>query len=230
MWKAEMGDHFVQLAKTLEGKLFTATGGTQEISGLAQAIDDTLVYAGLDPATKTYWKSNVVSAAAALSFNAIRSDKTAIAKASGEMPNLAVCDLDTLDKLNALFDGSKVYQYNVNTPAGLVSLEGGAGRISFDGMDFVGAIDCPANTIYYLNTKYIHVEYLLPTFWVTLMNRVNAEFASMGAAAADPAIGPFQFYLKDIPIAAHVEQAAVVSMCQLVLTKRNAFGVRKNIL
>lgn len=230
LWMAELADHTVQLAKTLEGKLFTATGGTQEISGLALAIDDTLPYAGIDPAVDTFWASTVVDTAASLSFGAIRSDKTAIAKASGHMPNLAVCDLDTLDKINALFDNSKVYNYNVNVPSvGQVSLEGGAGRISFDGMDFVGAVDCPANTIYYLNTRFIHVEYLLTPEWVSLMSRINAAMVARGGSVADPAIGPFQFYLKDLPVAAHVSQAAVVSQCQLVVTQRNAFGVRKNI-
>lgn len=228
LWKAEMSDHFIQLAKTIEGKLFLATGGTQEFSGLAQAIDDTLVYAGLDPATSTYWKSYVNSAGANLSFNEIRKDKTAIAKASKMMPDLAVCDLDMLDKLNSLFDNVKVYQYNVNTPAGSVNLEGGAGSVTFDGMTFVGAVDCPANTIYYLNSRFVHVEYLLPPDWINLMQRVNEAGASAGRLVGD-SIGPFKFYLKDIPLAAHAQQAAVVSQAQLVLTQRNAFGVRKNI-
>lgn len=229
-WMVEMGDHMVWLAKTLEQKLFTATGGTQEVAGLALAIDDTLAYAGIDPAVDTFWKSSVFSTAASLDFNLIRSDKTTIAKASGEFPDVAVCDLDTLDKLNAMFDNSKVYQYDVSIPnVGKVNLEGGGGRVTFDGMSFVGAVDCPANTIYYLNSKHIHVEYLLPPDWLVLMNRVNAAFASRGMASVGSAIGPFQFYLKEIPLAAHARQAAVVSQCQLVLDKRNAFGVRKNI-
>lgn len=229
IWMVEMADHCVQLAKTIEGKLFTATGGTQEFSGLAQAVDDTLVYAGLDPASKTYWKSYVNSGGAALSFASIRADKTAIATACSYMPDIAVCNLDMLDKVNALFDGSKVYNYTVNTPAGTVNLEGGAGQISFDGMSFVGAVDCPANTIYYLNSRFIHLEYLLPPEWIKLMQKVNSEFAARALSSVGSAIGPFQFYVKDLPLAAHAQQAAMVSQAQLVVTQRNAHGVRRSI-
>lgn len=230
-WLDQLGDHLVQLSKTVEAKLFTGDGTANEYAGLDLAIDDTAPYAGIDPAVKTAWKSYVNDGGAALSRSSVRQDLDAVAKLGGRgAPDLAVCSLETLEKVRVAFDSQTFYIYDVTMPSvGKVNLEGGGGVVNFGGTRFVGCVDAPADTIYYLNTSKMFIDYNLPGDFSRLMSQINASMMARGVAATGDAFGPMKAYLRDIPAAAMASQAAVITNSQLVLTQRSAFGVRKNI-
>lgn len=167
LWAEEMLRAVELVAKKLDTDLFVGAGGNALV-GLDLAIGSTSnTYAGIDrsDSANAFWRPTVVDAGAvALTFAAIRSDLAAIKVLSQYKPDIAIVSPATYNKVASLYDPQKQYLYSVVDKVFLagrqaVLLEGGCGGISIDGCVFVEDAFCPANTIYYLNSRFVKMEY-----------------------------------------------------------------------
>lgn len=182
LFGAEMADSTMRLAKGIGAAIYTGTGGAspQSIHGLRSAtvaaVGDSGVYAGIDRAAQTQWRSSVVDATTYgdLSGNslqlltafsnipliivAMRQLRTAIATASGEKPDLFVCSPAIHEKLGMAMHAERRWVDQVRTNGGVVKLDPGYMALEFDGTPVIEDPNCPAGIMMALNTQemYIH--------------------------------------------------------------------------
>jgi hypothetical protein len=134
----------------------TGSGGKQ-ITGLnaAVAVTPTTTYGGIDPSTWTFWK-NIVTDTSGITASTIQASWNSLYAQlvrGNDKPDLVVVDNTTWSLyLNSL----QAQQRFADVKKG----EAGFDSLKFIGADVIldGGIDgnCPANTAFFLNTKYIH--------------------------------------------------------------------------
>ena len=224
-------DSTMALASLINQKLYTGSGATDKVCGLATAIADDNTYATIDRTIggNEYWQSYVVDPGSStdLSFAQIRADQAGVRKKGGEGPDLAVCDPDTWNTVASLFDGNRQYTQNVITTArGTITLDAGSEAIYFNGTAFVQDKDAPAKQILYLNTNWVHVEYL------PVPADDMAQLAGMGIMVqANDGFGPIPlgFLVEKLDKSGDSDKFSMTFNGQLVVRKPSACGVRKNI-
>jgi hypothetical protein len=128
----------------------------KDILGLKAAVDDgTLVgtYGGINRSAYAFWKSQYDGTATALTVPRMRNIFTKCSRGGMEnKPDFIVCDLATWNKYADIVDGKT----NIQQPLGKVGQEFanlGFTQISFMGIPIVFDEYCPANTMYFLNSK-----------------------------------------------------------------------------
>jgi hypothetical protein len=134
----------------------TGSGGKQ-ITGLnaAVAVTPTTTYGGIDPSTWTFWK-NIVTDTSGITASTIQASWNSLYAQlvrGNDKPDLVVVDNATWSLyLNSL----QAQQRFADVKKG----EAGFDSLKFIGADVIldGGVDgnCPANTAFFLNTKYIH--------------------------------------------------------------------------
>jgi hypothetical protein len=134
----------------------TGSGGKQ-ITGLnaAVAVTPTTTYGGIDPSTWTFWK-NIVTDTSGITASTIQASWNSLYAQlvrGNDKPDLVVVDNTTWSLyLNSL----QAQQRFADVKKG----EAGFDSLKFIGADVIldGGVDgnCPANTAFFLNTKYIH--------------------------------------------------------------------------
>lgn len=229
----EMGDCAERLAKKIAIDMYTGAGGANEIHGLTAAAGpllDTGTYAGIDRASVTQWQSNVVDAgAAALSFALMRNTRRAIYEASGEKPDLIVCSPSVFDDYGALLDNNRRYMDEVRMRGERIRLDGGYQVLEFEGVPVVEDVDCPANTMLFLNTRHTAITQLQDR-----ADAVNRSMGMVGLAGTDEA----RFGPGKIPVSARVNALArtgdaykfqLISYLQLCVKRPNAMGQLINL-
>lgn len=220
-----------KLASTINAACYSSTTG---LIGLDTALRDDNTYAGIDRTDPNYalWKSNVFDPGSptAPTLDQIRDDITvSIYKACGEQPDIALCPPEVFRKLGSLFTELRRYNQQVtemNTARGMVTLDASVGAIEFEGCVFIKDKDATANTIYYLNSNYVHIEFL-PQPVGGLGEASDAHDAPM-----DDGFGPVPLGMKVKPLAVtgSSRKASSQVFTQLVVTKPSAMGRRKNVL
>lgn len=139
-------------------KLFgDGTGNSgKDILGLKAAVDDgtnVASYGGITRSTYPFWKSQYDGAAAALTIPKMRNIFTKCSRGGMEnKPDFIVTDLNQWNKYAELVDGKTTIQQ----PLGKIGQEFanlGFTQISFMGVPVVYDEYCPANTMYFLNSK-----------------------------------------------------------------------------
>lgn len=236
LWARNIVNGCEKLAKLLDTDMYTGAGGNAFV-GLDAAIGNlTNTYATIDRTVgaNSYWLPTVTdSANAAVTFKNIRDDLAAIKVASGYKPDVAMVSPATLNKLAALYDPLKQYVFQTNVADVVVAsgtkieLDGGVGAIRFDGCTFIEDVWCPANAIYYVNTRYIHVEY------------GDAEASiPMGAGDEDIMLGgltdgfdtiPMNMVLQLLARTGDAQSAMLKCYPQLVVERPNSMGKRINL-
>lgn len=162
----ELGDAIERLAKGIQGDVYTGSGATDTIFGLfatAGPLAATGVYAGIDRTTFPQWASNVVAnggVGRALTFDLMREMRRTIYEASGEKPDLILCDARVHQKYGTLFGNERRYQQDVRLRGGVIQLDGGYQVLEFDGIPVVEDVDMPAGTMAFLNTRYTKIAQL----------------------------------------------------------------------
>lgn len=224
LWGRNMADSAAALADKIETDLFSGAGTGSLIAGLGVAIGDNAnTYAGIDRSTATFWRPTVSDPGSltAPTLALIRSDIAAIGKKCGETPDLAVCGPDEFNAIASLFDANRRFTI-VNTSRGSIKLDAGYEGIEVDGCMFVKAYKAAANTIYYINSNYVHIE-TLPDANIPeqIMRQVQAD-DGFGAIPLDMS---FEMLAKTGPS----NKGETLSTCQLVVEKPNACGVRLNV-
>lgn len=213
------------LASAINVDLFSGNGSTDNIAGLDTAIDDANTYATIDRSSQTYWRSKVVDpgSSTALSFQQMRSDRTAIYVQCGEMPDLCVVSPDLFDTIGSLYDSNRRYVTSLSTPRGQVTLDAGFAALELDGMAIIKDKDATANRIYYLNTNYIELQYqpLEPE----MMDMLGLSLQANDGYGATP----LGIRCEKLAKNGDSDRYMVFAELQLVLRRPNAFGVRKNV-
>ncbi len=134
----------------------TGSGGKQ-ITGLGAAVpvSPTTTYGGIDPVTWTFWANQVTDTSGITASTILASWNALYAKLvrGNDKPDLIVVDNATWALYLASLQANQRFTDVKKGEAGFDSLK-------FIGADVVldGGIDgnCPANTAFFLNTKYIH--------------------------------------------------------------------------
>jgi hypothetical protein len=219
------------LASTVNQKLYTGDGVTaDEFAGLIYQIKDDNTWAGIDrtQAANALARSKITDPGVltAPTTRQIRDDIGAIYDACGEGPNFAMCPTAVFNKLVELFDVQRFYVQEVMGANGPVRFNAGVAGVEIEGCTFVKDKDCQANTIWYLNTNYIELNYTVPKDSPAPLDGVNV------------ATTPINDGYGAIPLGARVKRLGPVGSketfmasihAQLKLAKPSAFGARKNV-
>ncbi len=206
-------------------KLFSSSSG---VIGLDTALLNTSSYAGIDRTSthatfRAYYQDPGSPTAPTLKM--IRGDLSAIYDQCGETPDLAFCPSAVWNKIAALFDDVRRYTVEtVMTARGLITLDGSAAGIVIDGCVFLKDKDATANTIYYLNSNYVDIEY------VNLAPQQQMDAAAR-VLIADDGFGqvPVGLYLKHLGALGASERFSTEGSIQIVVRKPNACGRRVNV-
>jgi hypothetical protein len=213
---------------TFNSKLFSSSSG---VIGLATAIADDNTYATIDRTSGTYagFRSTVVdSAGAPLSLSQIRSDiSVRIYKASGFTPDIAVCSPEVFEKVGTLFQEFRRYPQPVTemtTARGRVTLDASVGAIEFEGCVFFKDKDATADTLYYLNSQFVEIEYLPQVSSGMLQSPEMDASADDGRGAL-----PLGLKLKKLGPRGASSDLTLQGIVQLAVRNPQACGKRVNI-
>lgn len=154
-----------RLTKNIGKDLWSGAGGTNQIAGLdgGGAVAATGTYAGIARATYAEWAANVLANGAvprALTFSLMRDMRRKIYEASGEMPDLIVCDALQHEKYGLLFGSERRYVQEVSLRGQRIVLDGGYRALEFDGIPVIADVNCPAGKMFFLNSNYIKIRQL----------------------------------------------------------------------
>lgn len=224
LWARNIVNSAAALAAKIEADAFSGAGTGTLIAGLDVAVAaDTNTYASIDRTAKTYWKPTVIDPGALTSpsFALIRSDLGKIYNKCGQQADIAVCSTDVFNAVANLFDPNRRWTV-VNTARGKVQLDAGFEGLEIDGCMFVKSKDATANTIYYLNSNYVHFETLPDA-------RVPNEI--LDAVAPDDGYGsvPLDMVFEPLAKTGPSSKGESLASVQLVVTKPNACGARLNV-
>jgi hypothetical protein len=225
-------DATMELTSLINVDLHGGPGTTDTIAGLTVATGSVSnTYATIDRTSKSFWRPYVVDPGSLtpLSFAQIRTDQSAIFTASGETPDIALCSPDVMDTLAALFDDNRRYNATVDTVTtarGKIVLDAGYEGIMFNGTVFFKDKDATANTIQYLNSRFVHVEYLPPP--ADMMVQLGEMGIMVEANDGFGAI-PLGFMVEKLAKSGDSDKYMLTFNGQLVVRKPNSCGVRKNI-
>ena len=241
LFDEEIGDGVERLALGLGTDLYSGDGSAgNPMIGLEAAIDDSAaVYATIDPALFPEWVSTVQSVPVGdLSFSKIRTYLTAIYNACGKKPDLMLCDGTTFDRIGDLFGDNRreVKEIQISNGRSMgrrtIRLEGGYDVIDFDGIPVARDALCTANTIYALNTRFIHLKQL-PAYkspmtlerFLDIMEGITGErqpIEEMGEFQAAP--GQLAPYVEMLGKTGDSDKAQIKSYLQLCVRRRNVHG------
>lgn len=235
LWARQMVNGAEALAKKMDTDLYVGAGGNAFV-GLDEAIgDDANTYATIARAGNVFWRPTVSdSASAPITFAQIRSDLSAIKVKSGYKPDLATVSPDTYNKIAALYDPLKQYVYQtvdrVQSAGQEIVLDGGVGALKFDGCYFVEDSFAPDNTIYYLNSRYIRLEYMPAEASLAMGLGDEASLAMMMGGLSDGFdVIPFNMVMELLAKTGDAQKAMMKCYPQLCVERPNAMGVRINI-
>jgi hypothetical protein len=162
----EMNDAVERLAQAIGLDCYDGTGATDHMHGLHDStvspIGATGIYAGIDRATYTQWKGNVVNASnASLSFALLRQLSTACYVASGQRPDLFITDTVQHDYYGALFGQQRRYMDEIRRNDGtMIKLDGGYRVLEFDGVALLEDRQHPVQKVTAINTRAVRLRQL----------------------------------------------------------------------
>jgi hypothetical protein len=233
LWGRNVVNANAALATLLNCYVFSGNGSASpaQPTGLDSAIgDDTNTYATIVRGSSAYWKPYVVDpgSATAISESQIREDLRAIYEASGEHPDLVLCDPSVFNSVRGLFDSRSQFVKPVTqmrTARGVVEFTGPEEGISVEGVTFLKDKDATNARLYYLNTRYVQI-----------VLQVQPEQRQMGLVPGQMLRANDGF--GEIPLMVTYEMLAKTGdsqkfmakvYCNLKVTKPCACGVRKNV-
>jgi len=224
LWARQVVNGAAALASLLNSECYSGSG-PGSIIGLDEAIgDDANTYATIVRGTSTYFQPTVVDPGSptAPTFSQIRSDLAAIYVKCGENPDVAMCSPAIFNKVGGLFDATRRQVDNVMTARGPVRLEFGFQALEVDGVMFMKDKDATAETIYYINTNHVSLQYL-PDSNMSALPQLGVQ--------ADDGFGevPLGFVYEMLAKNGPSERAEILATCQLVVDRPNTCGVRLNV-
>jgi hypothetical protein len=163
-----------RLCKNIGRDIYTGTGATNYIYGMfggatltsAAPLSNAGIYAGVNRATYADWQCNVQANGGvnrALTFDVMRQARRAVYEKCGEMPDMIVCDANQHEKYGSLFGNERRYVQEVTIRGQKIVLDGGYRALEFDGIPVIADVNCPANSMLFLNSNYIKMRQLRDT-------------------------------------------------------------------
>ena len=226
LWARHLVNSSAKLTSTLNSECWVGDGSGTRMIGLSTAVDSTGTYATIDPAVDTLWKSYEYSTAEAITMAGIRADLAAIYVQSGDTPDMAGCDPIVFNKVGALFDNTRRQIESVNGGQGPVKLDAGFRAVECDGTVFFRDKDAPADSIFYLNSDEVEIQYLPSASQEKLIEAAGGEVAADdGFGSALAKAYKYEMLAKTGP----AEKAEVLFTGSLVVKRRNAHGKRTSI-
>lgn len=228
LWARQVVNGAAKLASFINGKVFTGAGTGTELCGLGEAIGkDDNTYAGIDRVANSYWRPTVVDPGSltAPTFALIRDDLRKIYEAGGENPDVAMCAPAVFNAIGNLFDSTRRQIDYVRTANGEVKLDFGYQALEVDGCVFVRDKDATANTIFYLNTSQVELQYLPSASQTAALAAADMTITANDGFGTVPLGFKYEMLAKTGPS----EKAEILAQCQLVVTRPNKCGVRKNV-
>jgi hypothetical protein len=215
-----------KLASTLNVAGYSGAGTGTLIAGLGVGVDSDNTYAGIDRTSNTSFRASVIDPGALTdpSFALIRSDLSTIYDACGEQPDLAFCNSAAWNKIAGLFDETRRRVSEVSTAGGMVKLDASVSAIEIDGCVFIKDKDATANAIYYVNSNYVHWEYLP----VISGSGVPADIVQ-GQLSEQQGALPLGMAIYPLARTGAARKITCEVQAQLVVEKPNACGVRLNV-
>lgn len=213
------------LASLINGQLYTGSGGSGQIVGLATALRDDNTYAGIDrtQAANAAFRAIVRDAATApLTLAMVRNMvSTRIYNASGEQPDFAFCSSEVFEYLGGLFAEQRRYNdtvRTVQTPRGPIVLDASIGTIEIEGCVFIKDKDCNSD-IHFINSDAVEFE-VLP-----LMGGEDVAESTM-TEQADDGHGPIPLGYKVVELGrtGAARKFSMMSNIQLKVLRPNACG------
>ncbi len=150
-------------AKSLGVDIYTGTGGDALVGLVATngGIKATGTYATIVRGSQAQWAGTEKlngGNARDLSLLLMRETKRSIYEASGEYPDLIVCDAFQHDAYGELLGDSRRYNQDVTMRGQKITLDGGYQALTFDGIPVVADVNCPAGKMLFLNTNHVKMR------------------------------------------------------------------------
>ncbi len=233
LFSDELKDSVNRLARKIGGDVYTGSGATDTIHGLtatAGPLDTTGTYAGIARGTYAQWASNELDAGGgALSLSMMRAQRKDIYNASGEKPDLIICDATQHEKYGALFGAERRYVDQVRIRGEMIRLDGGYQVLEFDGIPVVEDAQAPAATMLFLNTRYLHMEQLPDPS--TVLNQSMGSVALEGTNEEQFGDSPIRLTARIVPLAKTGDKYKFALYCypQLVSKRCNVHGSIVNL-
>lgn len=251
--KGRVLDKYERIILGVGAHLYSGSSSNQ-IVGVATAIDGTGTYEGIDPSTYTEWVSaENTLAETSLSFTNLGTYLIdAIRALCNEKPTFIVTTPTVHRQIKALY-GSTAVPYvsemeipgaNAGdgrvTPDRVVRLSAGADVINFEGTPIVADSACTANTLYGINTRYMYMQQL--PYVRDEMFDVDRMTAALREAVGNPnlpSLGPNVVaeiraliqnpnglipYFKQLGASGSSDELLVSVDVQLMCSRRNAHG------
>ncbi len=163
----ELGDCAARIGKKINIDIYTGVStspqglvGLSPASGTAGAIGLTGTYANIDRGTFPQWAASRNASGGiprALTVELMRSLRESIYVASGEKPDLIICDAFQHRKLGGLTDPKRQFNDNIRMRGEQIKLDAGYNVLEFDGIPVVEDVDCPAGRMLFLNTRHMRL-------------------------------------------------------------------------
>jgi len=128
----------------------TGNGG-RNLTGLEAMVAATGVYGGIDSSTYTWWAAGVESTSEALGLPKMRTAYNAASIGGQDTPDLIVTTQTLFEK----YEGLGTASIQLQAPAVKKMLDLGFQTQAFKGTPMVWDEQCPAGTMYFLNTKHM---------------------------------------------------------------------------
>jgi hypothetical protein len=228
LFEDDMMDSAERLARGIAEHCYSGDGSTDNIHGLtatAGPLALTGTYAGIDKGVQTQWASNQVDAlSAGLSFGLMRRMRRNIWTASGQKPNLIICDAEQHENYGNLFGNERRYVDYVRIGGKKITLDGGYQVLEFDGIPVVEDEQCPANTMLFLNTRFLYLSQLPDP--LTMYNQSMGHSDLMGTDEEQFGEGTTGLTARIIPLAKTGDSYKFELICypQLVSRRQNVHG------
>jgi len=159
--KLQFAQAEMEMAANLGAAIWGAnSGGTgKEIDGIDLAVDATLPYAGLDPATETWWKSSETATTQYINLNSLNR-LFSNASVGGRHPSIIVSQQNAYNEYwnlgtnnQTIWQGPQAYDEQLYA--------GGFTNLLFNGVPWVTDPNCPdgsndLSNVYMLNEDYIY--------------------------------------------------------------------------
>jgi hypothetical protein len=228
LWARNMMSAVSKMSSVINKDAFSGAAGGNNIVGLDAALHDANTYAGVDrtQAGNAGFRSSLIDPGALTkpTINLIRDDLRIMFETSGETPQIAMAKPNIYNKVGSLFDESRRRVQEIETSKGTVKLDGSLGGIEVEGCVFLKDKDATANTIYYIHTDAVHIEYVQ-------QDDEADQPGTPGMSQMDDGFGaiPLGMKFKHLATTGSSEKASGQVFMQLVVTAPHMCGRRVNV-
>ena len=178
--------------------------------------------------SSAFWRPTVSDPGSptTLTLAQIRSDLAAIYDDCGEVPDLGVCNSAVFNTIANLFENNRRYIQTIQTARGTVTLDAGYQALEVDGCMFIRDKDATANQIYYINTRYVEIEYL------PLDGALMSQLMDMGMVmGSNDGYGdiPLGIWCEKLGKSGDTDIYHCLTELQLKVIRPNSCGARLNV-